>query len=856
MLRAAVPETEPELPTFDVLRLSTEVRKAIDELGYTHPTPVQRAIFEPAKKGKDLVVQARTGTGKTAAFGLPLVDGLIRKDVSAVQAMVLCPTRELALQVARELTGLSKYSGLKVVSVYGGAPMQRQIDDLKAGAQVVVGTPGRVLDHLRRGTLDSTRIKTLILDESDEMLSMGFLPQINDVLECLPKTIQTLLFSATVPRDVVRMAENRLRDPVFITLSGDEIGALEIDHYTYLVTGEKLADFLQVIETENPESAIVFCNTREQTKRVAHQLKQAGFNADWLNAELSQSERERVMAAVRDSSLRFLVATDVAARGIDISHLTHVINYDFPESTETYVHRTGRTGRAGNTGTAISMVTPQDIGGVYMLKLTYRIMPVERSLPSALELRTRAELDLVEGLVRLAEGRRPSAADRALARRLLTHEQAEVALAMLLADHLGPRADAEASAASARRASAPQPAATPRGNVSREPAGGARPQRQPAARRPAAADPASQQPTPAVAEVHEAAPVSPAAPATPAASLGPAQGAAASPARRGEGAPTSGKAEPPAVPRQDAKRDDARVRGEREAGTSARERGPERPRQERPARGPAEGRGEQRGAAMASNDEDLDLPGYSVADAPIHTESQPAARAPRERAPRGQDAAPRDERPRDRAPRDDRPQRSEGAERPRRERSEGGRQERAQRPGDGPTRFERDDPAPEQRVGDQAAAQPAARRRPVETAPAAPGRAAPERAAQHQASPAAAKPRPQRAPAGADSASPSTPRPGGNGGSAPAPSGDPDSITEIFVNVGRKDGARPSDFRKALSSRGSLPDSDTDYVNVRHGHAFIGVKLAAFQRAVAALNGATIAGKEASAELAQPAHHQ
>ncbi|MCA9633493.1 MAG: DEAD/DEAH box helicase, partial [Myxococcales bacterium] len=435
-----MPETDTEIqPTFDVLRLSNEVRKAVDELGYVNPTPVQRAIYEPAKKGRDLVVQARTGTGKTAAFGLPLVDGLVKPDIAAVQAMVLCPTRELALQVAREITSLGKYRELKVVSIYGGAPMQRQIDEISAGAQILVRTPGRVLDHLRRGTLDPARIRVLVLDESDEMLSMGFLPQINEVLEALPKTLHTLLFSATVPRDVVRMAEDRLRDPSFITLSGDEIGALSIQHFTYLAAGDKLGDFLQVVETENPESAIIFCNTREQTKRVAHQLKQAGYDADWLNADLSQSERERVMAAVRESRLRFLVATDVAARGIDISHLTHVINYDFPESTEVYVHRTGRTGRAGRTGTAISMITPQDIGGVYMLKLTYRITPVERSLPSATEKRTRAELDLVEGLVRLAETRRVTVRDRTLARRLLTHDQAEIAIAMLLQDHLGPR---------------------------------------------------------------------------------------------------------------------------------------------------------------------------------------------------------------------------------------------------------------------------------------------------------------------------------------------------------------------------------------------------------------------------------
>jgi ATP-dependent RNA helicase DeaD len=446
-----------DLPTFDAIALSSEVRLAVDELGYVHPTPVQLAVFEPATRGKDLVVQARTGTGKTAAFGLPIVDQLAKKNVAAVQALVLCPTRELALQVTRELTALGKHRGVRIAAVYGGAPMQRQIAEIRAGAQVVVGTPGRVLDHLRRRTIEPGATRLLVLDESDEMLSMGFLPQITDILSFLPANRQTLLFSATLPADIRRMAETRLKNPVFLTLSGDHIGALEIMHLVYVVPGDKLAALIQIVETENPESAVVFCNTKDETKRVAAALDQQGYAADWLNADLAQSDREKVMDATRRGELRFLVATDVAARGIDISHLTHVINFDFPESPEGYVHRTGRTGRAGRTGIAIALVGPRDVGNLYMLRLTYKLRPIERQLPSAIEKKTRQETDLLRMFVEAFAAKRAHPDDVALARRVLTHDQAETIIAGLLRDHLGVRPDALDEATAARRAKNPPP---------------------------------------------------------------------------------------------------------------------------------------------------------------------------------------------------------------------------------------------------------------------------------------------------------------------------------------------------------------------------------------------------------------
>jgi ATP-dependent RNA helicase DeaD len=431
---AETPKDAEPKPTFDVLPLSAEVRSAVADLGYVHPTPVQRAVFESAARGKDLVVQARTGTGKTAAFGLPLVDRLVRRKVKAVQALVLCPTRELALQVTREIEALAKNTGIALLPVYGGAPMLRQIEGLKEGAQILVGTPGRVLDHLRRKTLDPSKIRQLVLDECDEMLSMGFLPQIFEIWNQLPKELQVLLFSATVPRAVLKVADARLREPEFITLSGDSVGALEIEHYVYMSHGDKMQELMRILKAEAPESAIVFCNTRDDTQRVATELQRAGYDADWLNADLSQKEREAVMLATREGRLTFLVCTDVAARGIDISHLTHVINFDFPEATEQYVHRTGRTGRAGRMGTAISLVSPSSIGNLYYLRLEYKIHPIERQLPSDRELRTRAETDTILQLSSRFPA--PREAERSLVQRLLTHERAEAIIAGLLRDHL------------------------------------------------------------------------------------------------------------------------------------------------------------------------------------------------------------------------------------------------------------------------------------------------------------------------------------------------------------------------------------------------------------------------------------
>lgn len=378
-------------PSFADMNLAPDVQRALDEMGYEVPMEVQTVIYARVCQGRDLMVQSRTGSGKTAAFGIPLAQ-MLEPGAKGVRALILAPTRELALQISQEVGRICAYRNLDVVPVYGGAPMGRQIDALKAGAPVVAGTPGRVLDHIRRRTLVTDKISLLILDECDEMLSMGFQEEIEKILAEVPKERQTLLFSATIPEEIERIGRRHMREYDKIVLSAKFVGVHEIAHHYYLVSGlSRTRDLLKVLEIESPETAIIFCNTRDDTAIVAQFLQRHGLDAEAISGDLGQSDRERVMARMRDKNLRFLCATDIAARGIDISDLSHVINYTFPESPEIYIHRTGRTGRAGKSGTAVSLIGPREIGSFYYLKLIYKIKPMERELPSEDELKTRRE---------------------------------------------------------------------------------------------------------------------------------------------------------------------------------------------------------------------------------------------------------------------------------------------------------------------------------------------------------------------------------------------------------------------------------------------------------------------------------
>jgi ATP-dependent RNA helicase DeaD len=435
---------EPATPqvSFADLGLSESVIATLSSLGWKNPTEVQAKAIPQAIAGRDLQVQSRTGSGKTAAFGIPFAQSLLRADQPTTQALVLAPTRELALQVAEECTRIAAGSGLRVAAIYGGAAMGPQVSALREGAQLVAGTPGRVLDHIRRGNLRTGTIRTLVLDECDEMLSMGFYEEISSIINELPVERQTMLFSATIPEEIQKMADRYLKDPVRLYLSEDFIGVREIQHIYYLITGsDRPADLLRVLEYENPELALVFCNTRDDTALVADFLRNHGFQAENISSDLSQSERERVMQRMRAGELRFLVATDIAARGIDLTDLTHVINYTFPESADVYVHRTGRTGRAGKSGIAVSLVSPREIGSFYYLKLIHKIFPEERHLPSAGELATRREAERVERLRARFANVTASEELRAMARRLWTTLDGERLTALALAALLEERGE-------------------------------------------------------------------------------------------------------------------------------------------------------------------------------------------------------------------------------------------------------------------------------------------------------------------------------------------------------------------------------------------------------------------------------
>jgi ATP-dependent RNA helicase DeaD len=453
---------EPATPTvsFAELGLHADVLRALEEMGFQEPMPVQAATLPLVTQGRDLMVQSRTGSGKTAAFGIPFASSIVRPEDKFVQAIVLLPTRELALQVASELARICAHRGLTVVPVYGGAPMGRQVEQLHAGGQIVCGTPGRVLDHLRRGTLRLDRVRCAVLDECDEMLSMGFQEDIEDILEKTPTERQTLLFSATVPEGIQRLSRRYLRNPEFLKLSADYIGVYDIKHLYYSIPAiHRENELLQILAFEEPVSAIIFCNTREETGRVAEFLRQHGHDAEAISSDLSQSDRERVLGRMRAGGIKFLVATDVAARGIDIENLSHVFNYTFPESPEIYVHRTGRTGRAGRKGTAVSLIGPTEVGSFYYLKLLYKIKPDERALPSEAEIRSHREGERVL-VLRRALTAEPSNEWRALARRLTGAIDGERLVAALLAHSF---ASVEGMPAAPVAAPAPRPATSSAG---------------------------------------------------------------------------------------------------------------------------------------------------------------------------------------------------------------------------------------------------------------------------------------------------------------------------------------------------------------------------------------------------------
>ena len=420
--------------TFRDFDLTEATLHALDEMGYEQPTPVQQEAIPLALAGKDLVVQSRTGTGKTAAFGVPMVEK-VDAEKPVVQAIALAPTRELTAQVCEELSRIGSGRGLRAQSIYGGESIVKQIDGIRAGAQIVVGTPGRVLDLLKRGELKLDQVKTLVLDEADKMLDMGFAQEMSEIMAFIPAERHTCLFSATVPLGIRGLIHNYLKDPTWVSLSEDFAYVKEVRH-TYIIApaAHKERVLYKVIELDQPSSSMIFCNTRNEVRAVSAFLARQGLPVAMISSDLTQQKREQVMAGFRNGKIRHLVATDVAARGIDIDELSHVFIYSTPDSPEDYIHRAGRTGRIGRTGVVVSLVAAADLMNFNRLANRYELEVIEREIPSDEEIIPKRDQRLVQQL--LAEAKEIAPEERAgleeFVSELLIHDEAKTIVSYLV----------------------------------------------------------------------------------------------------------------------------------------------------------------------------------------------------------------------------------------------------------------------------------------------------------------------------------------------------------------------------------------------------------------------------------------
>lgn len=341
---------------FEKYKISEEIKKSIDAMGYKNPSDVQKRVIPEALEGKDIVVKSQTGSGKTAAFAIPVCEKVIW-DNTKPQALVLTPTRELAIQVKEEIQSLGRLKRIRVAAIFGKQPFSEQIRELKQRTHIVVGTPGRVIDHIERGTFDITGINILVIDEADEMLNMGFVDQVKSIVSKLNDKRQTMLFSATMPEEILDLSNSYMNNPKNIEIKAQKLITDKITHELYKINEEdKLNELRKVLIKEIPEGVVVFCKTKENVDKVAENLKRKGYSVDKIHGGMMQKDRMATMERFKKGFFRILVATDIAARGIDVEGLTHVINYDLPVEKEAYVHRIGRTGRAGSKGKAISLV--------------------------------------------------------------------------------------------------------------------------------------------------------------------------------------------------------------------------------------------------------------------------------------------------------------------------------------------------------------------------------------------------------------------------------------------------------------------------------------------------------------------
>jgi len=407
------------LSTFAEFGLEPDVLQAISEMGFEEATPIQAKAIPVAITGRDMIGQAQTGTGKTAAFGIPLISRIgVNED--RIVSLVMAPTRELAIQVAEEIEKLGRFKGIRSLAIYGGQDISRQIRSLKRKPQIIIGTPGRLLDHINRKTIRLDDVRTVVLDEADEMLDMGFMDDIQSILKLVPEERQTLLFSATMPSNIQRLAQQFLRNPEHISVIPKQVSAPSIQQF-YIEVQERMKfdGLCRLLDMEPPELAIIFGRTKRRVAELSEALMKRGYACDGLHGDLSQNQRDTVMRKFRDGSIDVLVATDVAARGLDVSGVTHVINFDLPQDPESYVHRIGRTGRAGKEGTSWSFVTPRETDHLHFIEKITRHRIAKKPLPTMSEAMEGKQKLMAERIIETVSGEEDVAAFKWVAMQLL-----------------------------------------------------------------------------------------------------------------------------------------------------------------------------------------------------------------------------------------------------------------------------------------------------------------------------------------------------------------------------------------------------------------------------------------------------
>lgn len=388
---------------FKALGISGDIIRSLSEMGFEEPTPIQAQGIPPLLLGQDLIGQAQTGTGKTAAFGIPLIEKVGDED-TGVQGIVLTPTRELAIQVAEELNRIGQFTNVHALPIYGGQDIQRQIKALQRRPKIIVATPGRLMDHMERRNIKLQNVSIVVLDEADEMLNMGFIEDIEKILSTTPSERQTVLFSATMPRQIQNLAQRFLQNPVLVQVKAKEMTIpLVTQHYIELQDHDKFDVLCRLLDIQSPELSIVFARTKRRVDEVAEALKKRGYSAEGIHGDLTQGKRDSVIRQFREGIIDILVATDVAARGLDINGVTHVYNFDIPQDPESYVHRIGRTGRAGQTGLATTFVISRELGNLRSIENTTKRKITRRPIPTVTDVIAGHQRAAVENLLNQIE---------------------------------------------------------------------------------------------------------------------------------------------------------------------------------------------------------------------------------------------------------------------------------------------------------------------------------------------------------------------------------------------------------------------------------------------------------------------